>query len=122
MKLHSDPKPGNTISAYGEGYVSVNGVQHGSIIVQPETLINDWPVRSFNDLTSELIADFVNSGADILLLGTGKRQHFLPPGLLKIAVQAGKPLDVMDTAAACRTYNILMSEGRRVAAALIVEQ
>ena len=61
------------------------------------------------------------TGADILILGTGRRQQFPSLALLKPVMLAGRTVDVMDTSAACRTYNILMSEGRTVAAALIIE-
>lgn len=122
MKLHTDPRTGNTVTGHGKGYIAINGEQHaGSLIVQPEALDTTWQCSSVSALTPEALSQLMATGADILLLGTGQKQHFPPLSLLKPIIQAGKTVDVMDTAAACRTYNILMSEGRRVAAALIVE-
>src|SRR5262245_10143247 len=122
MKLHTDPRTGNTVTAYGEGYVSINGVQYSdSLMVRPEAIDTEWRAGSAAELTAEHFRQLAATGADILILGTGKRQHFPPLALLRPVVESGRTVDVMDTAAACRTYNILMSEGRTVAAALIIE-
>lgn len=122
MKLHTDPRTGNTITAHGEGYVAINGERHGgSLIVQPEAIDTTWQVSHMSTLSSEHIEHLLATGAEILLLGTGRRQQFPPLDLLKPVIMAGRTVDVMDTSAACRTYNILMSEGRKVAAALIIE-
>lgn len=122
MKLHTDPRTGNTVTAHGEGYVAINGERYSSsLIVQPEAIDPEWQAVDAASLTPEHIERLLATGADILILGTGKRQHFPPLALLKPVMATGRTLDVMDTSAACRTYNILMSEGRAVAAALIIE-
>lgn len=122
MKLHTDPRTGNTVTAHGEGYVAINGERYSnSLIVQPEAIDTAWQVNNVDTLAAAHIERLLATGADILILGTGKRQHFPPLDLLKPVMAAGRTLDVMDTSAACRTYNILMSEGRAVAAALIIE-
>jgi uncharacterized protein len=122
MKLHTDPRTGNTVTAHGEGYVAINGERHaGSLIVQPDGLDTTWQVASIAALEPAHIERLLATGADILILGTGRRQQFPPLALLKPVIAAGRTVDVMDTSAACRTYNILMSEGRTVAAALIIE-
>lgn len=122
MKLHTDPRTGNTVTAHGEGYIAINGQRHsGSLIVQPDAIDAEWQVADIAALDSGHIERLLATGADILILGTGKRQHFPPLALLKPVIAAGRTVDVMDTSAACRTYNILMSEGRAVAAALIIE-
>lgn len=122
MKLHTDPRTGNTVTAHGEGYVAINGERYAtSLIVQPEAIDTKWQAIDVTSLAAEHIERLLATGADILILGTGKRQHFPPLALLKPIMAAGRTLDVMDTSAACRTYNILMSEGRAVAAALIIE-
>lgn len=122
MKLHTDPRTGNTVTAHGEGYVAINGERYStSLIVQPEAIDTEWQAKEVNTLAATHIERLLATGADILILGTGKRQHFPPLALLKPIMAAGRTLDVMDTPAACRTYNILMSEGRAVAAALIIE-
>jgi uncharacterized protein len=122
MKLHTDPRTGNTVTAHGEGYVAINGQRYsGSLIVQPEAIDIEWEVSGATALDASHIERLLATGADILILGTGKRQQFPPLNLLKSVIAAGRTVDVMDTSAACRTYNILMSEGRTVAAALIIE-
>ena len=122
MKLHTDPRTGNTVTAHGDAYIAINGQRYtGSLIVQPEAIDTEWRVSSVTALEAADIEKLLATGADILILGTGKRQQFPPLALLKPIIAAGRTLDVMDTPAACRTYTILMSEGRAVAAALIIE-
>lgn len=122
MKLHTDPRPGNTVTAHGEGYVAINGERYsGSLIVQPDAIDTEWQVQTVASLDASHIERLLATGAEILILGTGKRQQFPALALLKPVMAAGRTVDVMDTSAACRTYNILMSEGRTVAAALIIE-
>lgn len=122
MKLHTDPRTGNTVTAHGEGYIAINGERYlSSLIVQPDAIDTEWRVSSPAALEAAHIEQLLATGADILILGTGKRQQFPPLALLKPVMAAGRTVDVMDTSAACRTYNILMSEGRAVAAALIIE-
>ena len=122
MKLHTDPRTGNTVTAHGEGYIAINGQRYsGSLIVQPEAIDTEWQASSVATLEPAHIEQLLATGADILILGTGRRQQFPALALLKPVMLAGRTVDVMDTSAACRTYNILMSEGRTVAAALIIE-
>lgn len=122
MKLHTDPRTGNTVTAHGEGYIAINGQRYSSsLIVQPEAIDTEWQAVSVAALEPSHIEQLLATGADILILGTGRRQQFPSLALLKPVMLAGRTVDVMDTSAACRTYNILMSEGRTVAAALIIE-
>lgn len=110
----------NTITAYGEGYVSVNAVRHlSNLVVLPDRVITDWTAATFETLG---IADFEALAAldsEIVLLGTGNRLRFPPAELLQPLIKAQKGLEVMDIQAACRTYNVLSGEGRKVAAALL---
>lgn len=122
MKLHLD-RPGNlnAITGYGEGYVMVNAVRHErSLVVTPEQLLPDWPVPALEALAAEQMAVLATLGAEIVLLGTGPRLAFPHPSLLAPLAEARIGVEVMDSRAACRTYNILMAEGRRVAAAIIL--
>ncbi|MDA0275189.1 MAG: Mth938-like domain-containing protein [Proteobacteria bacterium] len=121
MKLHAHaPSARNTFTAYGEGWFAVNGERHeSSLIVFPDCLI-DWPVARFDALRAEDFASLAEAKPEIVLLGTGTRQRFPHPRLTQALMQARVGVEVMDTAAACRTYNILMAEERRVAAALLV--
>jgi len=110
----------NAFTAYGEDYVSVNAIRHSSnLVVLPDRLIPDWTQASFATLN---ITDFellASLDAEIILLGTGNQLRFPRPELLRPLIQAQKGLEVMDIQAACRTYNVLVSEGRKVAAGLI---
>jgi uncharacterized protein len=103
------------IQSYKGGAFRVSNVQHaGAIIVTPEQT-RAWDVEPA-DLS---VDDFSVIEADVILLGTGARLVHLAPELRKALRAAGKNIEVMDTGAACRTYNVLMAEGRSVAAALI---
>lgn len=111
----------NTVTAYGEGYVAVNGQRHeSSLIVLPERVL-PWQARKFDSLTAEDFALLASLDAEILLLGTGPRQRFPHPRLTGALAKARIGLEAMDLQAACRTYNILVAEERKVAAALLFE-
>ncbi len=125
MKLHSDPASAlNTVTAYGDGYVEVNRVRfEHAVVFGPEGDVAAWPVSSFEDVDAAAMEHVARPGAapqpEVVLIGTGARQSFLPPSLLRPLLKAGVGVEMMDTQAAARTYNILMAEGRRVVAALI---
>ena len=110
------------IQSYAAGRFRVSGVQYdGPVIVFPDGTV-PWPQgKKPADLTVDDFAPLTAaaSGLDVVLFGCGP--HFMPlPAPLKVAVkQAGLVVEIMDTGAACRTYNVLMAEGRRVAAALL---
>ena len=114
MKLHAAaPSAANAITGYGEGYVLVNGQRHEtSLIVMPDK-VESWDARSFDDLTEKDFLFLKSLEAEIILLGTGPMQRFPHPRFM-----AG--LEIMDSRAACRTYNILAAEERKVAAALLL--
>jgi len=122
MKLQLDNTGGlNTFTAYGEGYVSVNGVRHDcNLAVLPDRLLPNWTQATFETLCVADLELLASLDADIVLLGTGKQLRFPSPDLLRPLVRAQKGLEVMDVAAACRTYNILMGEGRKVAVGLLL--
>lgn len=144
MKLHTDPATAlNTVTAYGDGYIEVNQVRFShAVAFGPEGDVTEWPVHASVDITPDLLQRLAGlSGAarsplafldapesgpaavanapEVLLVGTGSRQRFLPPDVLRPLLAAGIGVEVMDTQAAARTYNILMAEGRRVVVALI---
>ncbi|KAB2932520.1 MAG: hypothetical protein F9K25_06490 [Candidatus Contendobacter sp.] len=110
-----------SITSYGPDWVRVNQQEfRRSVIVTPERLVSDWPPQTFGELVEghfEVIADLK---PEIVLLGTGGRQRFPRPSLLRSLLERGVGVEIMDTAAACRTYNIIMLEDRRVAAALLL--
>ena len=122
MKLHSSlPSGVNTITGYGEGYVMVNGERRSSSVVVLPDRIEHWAAQGFDALTSEDFSFLKSLNAEIVLLGTGPRQRFPHPRLTAALAQAGIGLEVMDVQAACRTYNILVAEERKVAAALLFQ-
>jgi uncharacterized protein len=123
VKLHSDPQSSlNTITGYGIGYIEVNSkVYPHALIVQPEGEISPWPVSAFADLSSDNLASLCVFKPELIIIGTGKKQQFLKPELIKPLIQAKIGFEMMDSQAACRTYNILMNEGRQVLAAIILD-
>jgi len=123
-----------TIHSYQEGEVILNArpgdegqdedghlALQQSFIVAPTMLIREWPVLTVAQLKQEDLAPLKGMGLEVLLLGTGRTLLFPAPEQLAALVELNTGYEVMDSAAACRTYNILASEGRHVAAAIIVE-
>lgn len=123
MKFHLlTPSGQNLFTGYGENYVMVNQTRHEkSLIVLPEHIVEDWDVAGFESLTAGHFEAILGLEPEIVLLGTGSTFRFPHPRLSRTLTEAQIGLEVMDTFAACRTYNILMAEGRKVAAALILE-
>ena len=121
MKLHAaGPSDANTITGYGDGYVSVNGARHeSSVIVLPDRIV-PWEAKAFDALQENDFIVFRDLGIEIVLLGTGPKQRFPHPRITAPLPQARIGLEVMDVQAACRTYNILVAEERKVAAALLL--
>ena len=122
VKISRDSAEGrNAFTAYGDGWVEVNGERHASsLVVSGDRLDASWPARSVDALTQ---ADFEAIAAmkpEVVLLGTGGAFRFPEPAVLAPLHDARIGVEVMDTQAACRTYNILLGEGRNVLAALIV--
>jgi uncharacterized protein len=91
-----------------------------SLIVGARLLIDDWPVRHLEDLDDERIAALIEHGPEVVILGIGERQHIATPELQRDFYRRGIGLECMTLAAACRTFNVLMSENRRAIAGLIL--
>ena len=122
MKLHlTTAENNNLITAYGEGYIEINKQRYAqNLIVMPQVLIQDWQATSFTGLINEHFKQIADLKPEVVLLGTGTTHAFLHPKHYQCLTDNNIALECMTTAAACRTYNILMSEGRTVAAALIL--
>lgn len=120
MKLHlSNPKDRYAFTGYGPGFVAVNGTAyHSPLVVMSDRIIADWPVAGMAMLTPESVNQLLVHTPEIIILGTGATQQFPDPAALQPLFAARIGLEIMDTAAACRTYNILMAEERRVLAAM----
>lgn len=123
-----------TIHAYREDEVIVNsprreeGVDEDgrlalrqSFIISPQRLLRDWPPATIGQVEAEHLSALSGLGLEVILLGTGKQLRFPAAGQLAALVSLGIGYEVMDTPAACRTYNILAGEGRQVGAAIIIE-
>jgi uncharacterized protein len=123
MKLQSDPHSGaNTITGYGDGYIEINQIPYShAVLLSSNGEILKWPVKSFDELSAADFGQMVTLKPELVIIGTGKRQRFPKPELLKTLIEAKIGFEVMDSQAACRTYNILVGEGRQVLLALIVE-
>ena len=121
MKLHLSNISGiNAFTGYGEGYVMVNRQRYEqSLVVQPDRLLTDWQPVGFDALEAADFARLAELKPEIVLLGTGARLRFPRPELTRALMEARIGLEVMDIQAACRTYNILAAEERKVAAALL---
>ena len=122
LKLHlSKPAEKNIFSGYGPGYVVVNNKRYeNSIITMPDNIIEDWQALTAEQLTEDHFELLIPYEPEIILLGTGTTLRFPSPLVTKNLLKLKIGVEVMDTNAACRTYNILMAEGRNVAAALLI--
>lgn len=121
MKFHLQKQAGqNLFTGYGTGYVLVNNVRYErSLVVTPERVVESWQVAAFDRLDASHFEFLRALKPEIVLLGTGATMRFPPPALSRGLLTERIGFEVMDTPAACRTYNILMAEGRNVVAAVL---
>ncbi len=115
------PKGKQIIKSYGDGGFTINEERYeGSILLLPDR-VTTWPIAEFMHIEQATIQEIIDLTEEIelLLLGCGAVQEFLDPGIKRLLSQRKIPSETMDTGAACRTYNVLLAEGRQVAAALI---
>jgi uncharacterized protein len=122
MKLQPDQSSAPTVTGHGPGWVAVNGerIAHSVVIASGGQRIA-WPVDRFEDLTPEHFAQLAQLPVEVVIFGSGGRIRFPRPAWLAPLIERRIGLETMDTAAACRTYNILAQEGRTVAAALLLD-
>jgi len=121
MKLHQTVGQGrNLITAIENGKIRINQDYYsGNLIVTPDS-ITPWSATTFEDLRPEQFAELMGFEPEVVLFGSGEKLRFPHPSLTLAVTGARIGLDVMDTQAACRAYNILMAEDRRVVAALLL--
>ncbi len=123
MKLQPDRSDAQTINGHGPGWVGVNGEKiFASVIVGSRGERLEWNCARFEDLQPHHFEQLATLGAELVIFGSGSRLRFPQGAWLQPLMQKRIGLETMDTAAACRTYNILAGEGRHVLAALILEQ
>lgn len=123
MKLQADRIEGtNAIARHGPDGVIVNGQEHRRSVVVPwQGQVSDWPVARFDALTAAHFEALAALEPELVIFGSGTRIRFAKPALLRPLIDARIGVETMDTPAACRTYNVLLAEGRSVVAALLFE-
>lgn len=145
MQLQRESTPGlNTVTAYGNDYIEINEVHYEhAVYFAPEGEVHVFPAASVDDITAGMLRDIAGLGdakadplafldgaapskpedaPELVLIGTGLHQHFLPVSVSQALLKVGIGVEAMTTQAAARTYNILMAEGRRVVAALLPQK
>lgn len=121
MKLHLTQADGKfLITGYGEGWVQVNQDRHTTGFLMTPDQWMAWAPPDSSTLGAEDFRPVIGFSPEVFLLGTGARLKFPPAACLRLLIEAGIGYEIMDTPAACRTYNILMSEGRNVALGVIL--
>ncbi len=122
MKLHLTSGEGQHLfSGHGPGYVAVNRVRYETHVVVTPTSVTAWAVSEFDALSTTDFAAVLAQKPEVVIFGTGRAMKFPDPTLAHELAAAGIGLEVMDSGAACRTYNILAAEGRRVVAAILID-
>jgi len=122
MKFHLDTSTGNVFTGYGDHYVEINKQRHDSnLMVMADRVATGWAADGFDALSREDFRRLLDWDPEIVLLGTGRTIRFPHPRLTADLSAARVGVDVMDVQAACRTFNVLAAEGRRVLAALILD-
>ena len=122
MKLQPDRIDNQSVTGYGPGWIAIQGekISH-SVLISSQGLRENWSCSSFADLSAEHFAPLEKLDVELIIFGSGQQLRFVPPEWVAGLMQRRIGLETMDTQAACRTYNILAGEGRKVAAALLVE-
>ncbi len=123
MKLHASiNKQYQTVTGYDDDGVEINAKRFNySLLLMPEVAPRPWPVVTFEELNADHFALIEQDVPDVVILGTGARQRFVHPRLIAGLAARRVGVECMDSKAACRTYNILMGEGRKVTLALIID-
>lgn len=123
MKFHLQAPTLNVVTGTGPGWVRVGATEYrDNLVLLPDAVAPDWAPRGLAGLDEADFAALLAYAPEMVIVGTGDRQRFLHPRLTQALAAARVGVDMMDTRAACRTFNILVAEDRRVAAAIIVRQ
>ncbi|MFO1314156.1 MAG: Mth938-like domain-containing protein [Burkholderiales bacterium] len=121
MKFHLQAPTANVVTGTGPGWVRIGQTEYrSSLVLLPDAVVEGWAPAGYAALTERDFAGLLVHAPEMVLLGTGARQQFPHPRLLQALAAAHVGVEVMDTRAACRTFNILVAEDRRVAAALVI--
>lgn len=124
MKLQPDKQPSlNTVSAYGPDYIEINAQRYtNSLLLSPESPVIEWSCTRFEDIKIKDFEQIAKLEPAVVIFGSGQRIRFPQPALIAPLIARNIGLETMDLQAACRTYNVLMAEGRKVVAALLIEK
>jgi len=125
MKFQPDFAAATAIRAYGSGWIVLAGERGGqritrNLILSPEHA-QPWDVACFDELNASHFAALAARKPELVIFGSGARQRFPKPAWLRALIDAGIGIETMDTPAACRTWNVLLNEGRQALAALLIE-
>ena len=121
MKFHLQAPTANVIKALGDDWVRIGDTDYRqNLVVTPDAVATGWAPDGFAALTEADFARLLQHRPELVLLGSGATQRFPHPRLLRALSEARIGVEVMDTRAACRTFNILIAEDRRVVAALVL--
>lgn len=120
MKLQPDQFNAPFINSYESGWIAVNGEKYtGALVISSESGCRPWSTDQFETLDAYSFSNLIQLNPELVIFGSGSTLRFPNPAWLADLMQHRIGVESMDTAAACRTYNILASEGRRVVAALL---
>jgi uncharacterized protein len=124
VKLQPDKQPSlNTVSAYGLNYIEINAQRYtNSLLLSPESPVVEWSCTRFEDIKTEDFEQIAKLEPAVVIFGSGERIRFPKPALIAPLIARNIGIETMDLQAACRTYNVLMAEGRKVVAALLIEK
>jgi uncharacterized protein len=121
LKFHLATTSGNVVTGLGPGWVRIGAIEHReSLVLTPEAIATGWAPSGFDGLAEADFAHLLAYKPEVVLFGAGSAIRFPHPRLTRALTDARVGLEVMDTPAACRTFNILAAEGRGVVAALLL--
>lgn len=122
MKLHADRPTSLSVTAYGDDWIKVNNeVLRHSVVLPEGGHPTPWPCARFDDLTPAHFEQLLSWRPELVIFGSGSKLRFAHPSMYRALIEAGVGVETMSTQAACRTFNVLTQEGRRVVAALLLE-
>ena len=122
MQLDIDSTSSTQIKSYQAGTICINDTFYeDSIIITPQQVIAPWPPQSIEELTAEHLQGILQLSPELVIIGSGEKHKFLSATLLRPFIEQKIGVEIMNTPAACRTFNLLAAENRNVAAAIIVK-
>ncbi len=122
MKFHLSQAAGNVVTGLGPGWIRIGPTEYReNLVLTSEAIATGWAPSGFDQLTDDDFAQLLAQKPEVVLFGAGPAIRFPHPRLTRALTDAGVGVEVMDTPAACRTFNILAAEGRSVVAALLLK-